>query len=155
MMKKIVVAMSYVGVGAVICMALLTGVDVAGRYVFNKPVQGGVELVELLMGIIVACGVAVTTAADDHISVDTVFGKLSSSGQHVLRVFAGIICTFVFAILAWQGANGGMDAVDSGKTTSILKVPISLFQFFFAVGFLVSFMFLLIQTILLLRTKKR
>jgi len=39
-----------------------------------------------------------------------------------------------------------MDAVDSGKTTSILKVPISPFQFFFAVGFLVSFMFLLIQT---------
>jgi len=32
--EKIVVAMSYVGVGAVICMALLTGVDVAGRYVF-------------------------------------------------------------------------------------------------------------------------
>ncbi|MBP1696932.1 MAG: transporter small permease [Deltaproteobacteria bacterium] len=153
-MKKIVVVMSYVGVGAVMCMALLTGVDVVGRYAFNKPVQGGVELVELLMGIIVACGVAVTTAADDHISVDTIFGKLPSSGKHVLRVFAGIICTFVFAILAWQGVNGGIDAVDSGRTTSILKVPISPFQFFLAIGFLASFMFLLVQTILLLRTKK-
>jgi len=154
-MNKIGVVMSYVGVAAVICMALLTGVDVVGRYAFNKPVQGGVELVELLMAIVVACGVAVTTAADDHISVDTVFAKLPSFGQHILRVFAGIICTFVFAILAWQGVNGGMDAVDSGKATSILKVPISPFQFFLAIGFLVSFMFLLIQTILLLRTRKR
>ena len=154
-MNKIVVVMSYAGVAAVMCMALLTGVDVVGRYAFNKPVQGGVELVELLMGIIVACGVVVTTAANDHISVDTVFGKLPSFGQHILRVFAGIICTFVFAILAWQGVNGGIDAVDSGKSTSILKVPISPFQFFLAIGFLVSFMFLLIQTILLLRTKKR
>jgi len=154
-MKKIVAAMSHVGVGAVVCMALLTGVDIAGRYAFNKPVQGGAELVELLMGIIVACGVAVTTAADDHISVDTIFGKLPSSGQHVLRVFAGIICTFIFAILAWQGVNGGIDAIDAGKTTSILKVPISPFQFFLAIGFLASFVFLLIQTILLFRTKKR
>jgi TRAP-type C4-dicarboxylate transport system permease small subunit len=129
-MKKIAVAMSYVGVGAVMCMALLTGVDVAGRYALIN--RQGVELVELLMGIIVACGVAVTTAADDHISVDTIFGKLPSSGQHVLRVFAGIICTFVFAILAWQGVNGGIDAIDAGKTTSILKVPISPFQFFLA-----------------------
>ena len=154
-MKKIAAVMSYMGVGAVTCMALLTGVDVVKRYVFNKPVQGGTELVELLVGIIVACGVAVTTAADDHISVDTIFGKLPSSGQHVLRVFAGIICTFVFAILAWQGVNGGIDAIDARKTTSILKVPISPFQFFFAIGFLASFVFLLIQTILLLRTPKR
>jgi TRAP-type C4-dicarboxylate transport system permease small subunit len=154
-MKKIAAAMSYVGVGAVMCMALLTGVDVVGRYGFNKPVQGGTELVELLMGIIVACGVAVTTAADDHISVDTIFGKLPSSGQHVLRVFAGIISTFVFAILAWQGANGGIDAIDAKKTTSILKVPVSPFQFFLAIGFLASFVFLIIQTIVLLRAKER
>lgn len=153
-MKKVVAVMSYAGVAAVMGMALLTGVDVVGRYAFNKPVQGGVELVELLMGIIVACGVAVTTAADDHISVDTVFTKLPSLGQQVLRVFGGIICTFVFAILAWQGFNGGIDAADSGKTTSILKVPISPFQFFLAIGFLVSFMLLLIQTIPLLRKKK-
>ncbi len=153
-MKKVVAVMSYAGVAAVMGMALLTGVDVVGRYAFNKPVQGGVELVELLMGIIVACGVAVTTAADDHISVDTVFTKLPSLGQHVLRVLGGIICTFVFAILAWQGLNGGIDAADSGKTTSILKVPISPFQFFLAIGFLVSFMLLLIQTIPLLRKKK-
>ena len=155
MMNKIVVVMSYVGVGAGMCMALLTGVDVAGRYAFNKPVQGSMELIELLMGIIVACGVAVTTAVDDHISVDTFFGKLPSFGQHILRVFAGVIGTFVFAILAWQGVNGGIDAVDLGKATSILKVPISPFQFFLAIGFLVSFMFLLTQTILLLRGKKK
>jgi len=40
------------------------------------------------------------------------------------------------------------------KDNSILKVPISPFQFFLAIGFLASFMFLLVQTILLLRTKK-
>jgi TRAP-type C4-dicarboxylate transport system permease small subunit len=155
MMNKIVVVVSYVGAGAVMCMALLTGVDVAGRYAFNKPVQGSMELIELLMGVTVACGVAVTTAVDDHISVDTFFDKLPSFGKHILRVFAGIIGMFVFAILAWQGVNGGIGAVDLGKATSILKVPISPFQFFLAIGFLASFMFTLIQTILLLRGKKK
>jgi TRAP-type C4-dicarboxylate transport system permease small subunit len=154
-MNKIGLFMSYVGVAAVICMALLTGVDIAGRYGFSKPVQGGVELVELLMAIIVACGIVVTTAADDHISVDSLFDKLPSRGQQALRVFAGIISTFVFAILAWQGVNGGIDAVDDGKATSILKVPIAPFQAFLAVGFIISFIFSLIQTILLFCTKKR
>jgi TRAP-type C4-dicarboxylate transport system permease small subunit len=155
MMNKIAAVMSCVGVAAVIGMALLTGVDVVGRYGFNEPVQGGVELVELLMVIIVACGIAVTTAADDHISVDSLFDKLPSLGQQILRVWAGVISTFVFAILTWQGVNGGIDAVDSRKATSILKVPMSPFQYFLAIGFLASFIFSLIQTILLLRTRKR
>ena len=154
-MNKIGVVMSYVGVGAVICMALLTGVDIVGRYGFNQPVQGGVELVELLMAVIVACGIAVTTAADDHISVDSLFDKLPPFGQKLLRVFAGVISTFVFAILAWQGVNGGRDAIDSGKATPILQVPISPFQYFLAIGFMVSFLFSLIQTVLLLRSKKK
>ena len=154
-MNKLANVISLLGVAAVICMALLTGVDIVGRYGFSAPVQGGMELVELLMAIIVACGIAVTTAADDHISVDSVFDKLPPLGQRILRIFAGVISTFVFAVLAWQGVNGGIDAVDSGKATSILKVPISPFQYFLAIGFMASFLFSLIQTILLLCTKKR
>ena len=155
MLNKILGVMSYMGAGAIMCMALLTGVDVVGRYAINQPVLGSVELIELLMGIIVACGVAVTTAADDHISVDTLFVKLPSFVQHILRVLAGIIGTFVFAILVWQGVNGGIKAIDLGKETSILKLPIPPFQFFLAIGFLVSFMFLLMQTISLLSGKKK
>jgi TRAP-type C4-dicarboxylate transport system permease small subunit len=153
-MKKTIAVMSCVGAVAVMGMALLTGVDVIGRYFFNKPVQGGLDLVELLMVVIVACGIAATTAADDHISVNSLFDKMPSLGQRLLRVFSGVISTVVFAILAWQGVNGGIDAIDSGKTTPILGAPVSPFQLFLALGFLVSLIFLFIQTILLIRTWK-
>jgi TRAP-type C4-dicarboxylate transport system permease small subunit len=147
--------MSSVGALAVMAMALLTNVDVVGRYVFNKPVQGGLDLVELLMAVIVACGIAVTTAVDDHISVDSLFDKLPSFGQRILRIFAGLLSSVVFAILAWQSVQGGVDVFDSAKATNILKIPIYPFQFFLAVGFMASLIFSVVQTILLLRTKKK
>lgn len=140
-MNKLITIITYVGAVAIGCMALLTGVDVVGRYVFNKPVHGGFDMVELLMVIIVACGVAVTTAADDHISVDSFFGKLPPSWQHILLVFAGAVSTFIFGILAWQGIMGGMDTLKAGKSTAILKAPITPFQLFLALGFLVSFLY--------------
>jgi TRAP-type C4-dicarboxylate transport system permease small subunit len=99
-MSRLIAIITYVGVASIACMTLLTGIDVAGRYIFNKPVQGGFELIELLMAVVVGCGIAVTTAADDHISVDSLFDKLPSLGGRLLRIFSAVVSTFVFAVLA-------------------------------------------------------
>jgi TRAP-type C4-dicarboxylate transport system permease small subunit len=147
--------MSYLGAISIMGMALLTGVDVVGRYFFNKPVQGGFEMIELLMAIIVACGIAVTTAGDDHISVDSLFNKLPSLVQRPLRILSGLISTLVFAVLAWQGFHGGIDSMDARQATPILGIPVSPFQLFLTLGFLVSFVFSLFQAILLLHARKR
>jgi TRAP-type C4-dicarboxylate transport system permease small subunit len=154
-MLKRVLALTYsIGVASVICMALLTGTDVIGRYVFNKPVRGSIDFIEILMGILFACGIAVTTALDDHISVDSLYDKLPSTGQRLLRVFASMVSTFLFFILAWQGYQGAMIGLKSGKASYTLEIPLFPFKFFLALGFLVSLIYSIRQLILLLRKKR-
>jgi TRAP-type C4-dicarboxylate transport system permease small subunit len=155
MLKRVFSITSYIGVASVICLALLTGTDVVGRYFFNRPVRGTIDLIEILMGILFASGVAVTTALDDHITVDSLYDMLPSLGQLILRVFGGSVCTFIFFILVWQGFQGGMLAMKSGKVSPTLDIPLFPFKFFLAIGFLVSLIYSIRQMILLFRNKSR
>jgi TRAP-type C4-dicarboxylate transport system permease small subunit len=154
MLKKVFAIMSYIGVATVVCIGLLTATDVVGRYFFNRPVQGTNDLIEVLMSILFACGIAVTTALDDHISVDSLYDKLPSSGQYILRVFASSVCTFIFFILVWQGYQGGMMAAKLGRVSSTLDIPLFPFKFFLAIGFLVSLIYSIKNMVLLLRNKQ-
>ncbi len=63
-------------VGLAIIM-LLTFCDVIGRYVFNAPIVGTVEVTELLMGMMVYLGVGMTTHVRGHIRVDIVIEPTS------------------------------------------------------------------------------
>jgi TRAP-type C4-dicarboxylate transport system permease small subunit len=153
MLKRVFAIMSYLGVASVVCIGLLTGSDVVGRYFFNSPVRGTIDIIEILMVVLFACGLVVTTALDDHISVDSLYDKLPSLGQYILRVFAGSVCTFLFFILFWQGYQGGMIGLKSGKVTSTLDVPLFPFKFFLAIGFLASLIFSIKNLVLILRHK--
>ena len=60
-------------------MMLVTAVDVAGRYLFNKPIAGGFELTEILLAALIYCGLPLVSARRDHIVIDT-FDPLFSRG---------------------------------------------------------------------------
>jgi len=153
MLKRVFAIMSYIGVATVACIGLLTSTDVVGRYFFNSPVRGTIDLIEIMMVILFGCGITVTTALDDHISVDSFYDKLPSRGQYILRVFAGIVCTFLFGILVWQGYQGGMIGLKSGKMTPTLDLPLFPIKFFLAIGFLASLIFSIKNLVLILRHK--
>ena len=153
MLKRVFRITSYVGVVSVICLALLTGTDVVGRYFFNRPVRGTIDLIEILMGILFASGIAITTALDDHITVDSLYDMLPSLGQQILRLFAGTVCTFIFFISVWQGYQGGMLAMRSGKVSPTLDIPLFPFKFLLTIGFLVSLIYSVKQLILLFGKK--
>ena len=44
-------------------MMMITAVDVAGRYLFNKPLAGGFELTEMLLAALIYCGLPLVSAA--------------------------------------------------------------------------------------------
>jgi len=105
------------------------------------------------MGVLFASGVAVTTALDDHITVDSLYDMLPSLGQLILRVLGGAVCTFIFFISVWQGYQGGMLAMRSGKVSPTLDIPLFPFKFLLTIGFLVSLIYSVKQLILLFGKK--
>ena len=154
MLNKIVTIMSYVGSVFVAAMALMTGLDIGGRYVFNLPLRGVVDLTEVTLAMVVACGLVITTAEDNHIVVDSIYEKLRPFGKKILLVFATILSAFGFAIFSWQGGIGVMDAIRSRTATLMLEIPLFPFKFILALGFLLSLIFTIHRLVRLLFTKK-
>jgi len=154
MLGKIKAIISYIGVAFVVFLALMTGIDVLGRYAFNSPVRGGVDLTELLLVVIVTCGIVITTAEDNHISVDSVFDKLPPLGKKILLIFGSVVSVLMFAIFVWQGGIGVMDAIRSATGTLMLEIPVFPFKFILALGFFISLIFSIRQFVRLFFNKK-
>ena len=154
MLGRIVGVISYIGVAFVVCLALMTGIDVFGRYAFNSPIRGGVDLTELLLVVIVACGIVVTTAEDNHITVDSVFDKLPPHGKKILLIFGSAVSVLMFAIFVWQGGIGTKDAIRSATGTLMLDIPVFPFKFILALGFFISLIFSIRQFVRLFFNKQ-
>jgi TRAP-type C4-dicarboxylate transport system permease small subunit len=152
-MNRIVNAATYIGMLIVIGMAILTGLDVGGRYLFKSPIKGAFELTEVLLSSIVAFGIAATTAAEEHITVDAFSVKLKPSVQRILKLIANFIGLLVFAVLVWQGILSGRDSINAREQTEVLGVPISPFRLVLVFGFFLSLMVLIYKTISLFRSK--
>jgi TRAP-type transport system small permease protein len=78
-------------------IAGVTVVDVSGRYVFNNPVPGGVEIIEFLLGLTVFSALPLVTVKRSHITVELFDGFMSAGFKKIREAFvliasAGMIC---------------------------------------------------------------
>ena len=87
---------------ALLSMAVLTFVDVFGRYVFNKPVKGSQELVELLMVITLYYGMANATHLRKHITVDAILIKFSKFIQSIIYVITSYSIHYTKLYELWK-----------------------------------------------------
>lgn len=139
----------YLGAAVILFMALMTVVDVAGRYLFNSPLGGAFELTGLMLSIIAGFGIALATAAEQHIRVDALFEKLSVSKQRILILVSALISLGIYAVLTWQGAIAVRDSLVPYVEIALGEVGIVIapFRFALALGFFLSVIATTIQII--------
>ena len=106
-----------------VTMCLVT-VDVVMRYVFNSPIPGVYNIVQLLMVGIVFLAVASVQARKGHVKVELFTKGLSQRVQTVLDIFGSVVGLFIFSIIAWQGAKLAWRSwVEQDYSMGILHVP--------------------------------
>ncbi len=152
-MNKIVSAVMYGGMLITMGMAVLTALDVGGRYLFSLPIKGTFELTEMFLSSIVAFGIAGSAAAEEHITIDAFSSILRPSAQRRLKLIANIIGILVFIVLVWQGILSGIESIDAREETEVLGAPIFPFRFILVFGFFLSLVVLTYQTFALFRSK--
>lgn len=114
-------------------MALLTAADVLGRYVFDLPIIGSVELTEMLMVAVIFSGIPLATATGGQISVDIVTLTLGPKTRKAQAVLAHLIATaasFFFGTVTWSRA---LAARELGDETTMLTLPLAPMVFFMSV----------------------
>jgi TRAP-type C4-dicarboxylate transport system permease small subunit len=113
-----------VAAAVLFAMMLLTCVDVAGRYLLNKPVYGGFELTEMMLAALIFCGLPLVSLRNDHVMVD-LFDPVTPDWlfriQHVVGCAVGALCTGYLAWRLWIRAGNMMAA---GETTAQLKITL-------------------------------
>jgi len=106
-------------------MMLTTAVDVAGRYLFNKPLAGGFELTEIMLAALIYCGLPLVSARRAHIVIDTFDGFFSRRVKRGLDMAAEVICAAALAGVGFLIFRRAIRVAEYGDTTSVLKLPLA------------------------------
>jgi TRAP-type C4-dicarboxylate transport system permease small subunit len=107
-------------------MMLLTVADVVLRTVFNRPLRGTYDLVELFLCATFFIALPAVFMRDEHIVVDSIDRYVPRAVPWLKRI-AGVITVIMLALMVWQGAIAARDTWSFGDVTSDLSLPKILF----------------------------
>lgn len=119
----------------------LTVVDVVGRYLFNAPVKGSIEAIELMLGVLIYMAIPLASARAEHIRIDLLDYLLGPRARQAQRLIGNAASAVVMAFLAWRLYERGKQFAQFRDTSSHLGVPLApvawLMAFFAAITVLV------------------
>ena len=130
--------LTWIASGALAIMMLLVVSNVLTRFLFNKPLLGTIELVEMVVVIVVFFAVAYTEVRRGHVSVELVFLRLPRRTQAILL---SIVYFFSAAYFLTMGSRSvGLawsELFPKIRGTDVLAIPFAPFMFVIALGSLV------------------
>jgi TRAP-type C4-dicarboxylate transport system permease small subunit len=118
---------------ALAVIAVVTFIDVVGRYFFSAPFAFSVELTQLAMAIVVYFGVGIVTHEDAHISADVVTLRLPPRWRAAVALTMNLLAAGFLILLTWRLWQHAEYLRAKGDTTMVWTVP--LWPFAYAVAF--------------------
>ncbi|MDP2087371.1 MAG: TRAP transporter small permease [Gemmobacter sp.] len=109
---------------ALIAMAAVTVIDVAGRYLFNAPLQGGYEISELMMGLTVFAALPLATRAESHLAIGLMTDRLHGRARRVHRIVILLSTVAALAFIAWRMGVQAQILHRSEAATGSLQLPL-------------------------------
>ena len=124
--------LAIIGGATLLCLMLLTVYAVIMRYVFNAPVLWALDYGRVGLVIVTFAGPAHCGWTGGHIAVDFVGSFAPPAALRVSDTFIRLICAVLIGLMAWQGFEQGLDALEMGEGTNEVEIP--LFPFFLVVA---------------------
>ncbi|MBA7639663.1 hypothetical protein ES703_47323 [subsurface metagenome] len=106
-------------------MMLLVTSDVIGRFLFNSPIHGTMEVIEFMMIGLLYFTLAHTQAIKAHINVELLTSRFSPRARLICEIITYFVGLIVFALITWQGAASAAEAWRIGEITfGVIEFPI-------------------------------
>ncbi len=151
LLQRCVRVLNGIGLLSLVVLALVTVADVVGRYLFNRPLLGALELSELLMVFLAFGCFAYTELQHGHVEVDMLVNRFSPRRRVLCEGFAALLSAGFWGAIAWRTALQAHKVYAVGETTSNLLLPVSPFIWTAAVGSAVFAFVLLVRMVKALR----
>ena len=114
-----------VGSGLVLtAMALMSMWSIVGRWLFNSPLMGDFELVQLMTVMAVSLTLPYTQWARGHVIVDFFTTKAPESVRRALDLVAHAVMAAVAALVCWRCYLGGVDAYENFEMSMMWGLPL-------------------------------
>ncbi len=113
-------------------LMLLTVYAVIMRYVFNSPPLWVLDYARVGLVIVTFMGLAYCGWTGGHIAVDFIGAFAPPIVLKISDTIIRLTCAVLIALMAWQGLQQGLDALEMGEGTNEVEIP--LFPFFLVVA---------------------
>lgn len=119
---------AYAGGLVFIALVLMSVVSIVGRKLFNAPVPGDVELLQLSAAFASATFFAYCHLMHGDVKVDFFTAHMTSSRRLLLDSIGSLLVGLLGALLAWRTAVGAISLKEAGESSAILELPVWLAQ---------------------------
>ena len=119
--EKVCRAFAICGALIMVILSLITVVSVVGRYLFNAPVSGDFEMVEIGCAIAVSSFLPYCQLKQGNVIVDFFTQNTVPVIKNVMDAFGCIMLTIMAGLFAWRLALGGYDLYRYNDQTMILQ----------------------------------
>lgn len=104
-------------------MMLLTTADVAGRFLFNSPILGAVELTQLMLAAVIFLSLPIVCWREEHVTVDLLDAIFPARWIWLRQVIVNLIVTLALWAMAGRVWALGVRSLDWGDVTEFLRIP--------------------------------
>ncbi|NDR59297.1 TRAP transporter small permease [Aliiruegeria sabulilitoris] len=138
-------AANMVAAAAILLLMLLGVAQIVLRTVFNTPITGYIDLVELSMASMAFLGAAYCQRLGAHIRMEMLVGNLRGRTLWAVEVFATLVGLFIVGVLIWYSAGHFLRAYTLGDTTIDAEFPVWPSKLLVPVAFSIWWLRLLLQ----------
>lgn len=124
-------------------LMVVTFVDVIGRSFFDRPLDGGTELSEILLAATIFLMLPLVAVSEEHIVVDLIDPFRGASLVLLEKFLVAVLGSGLFSVIGWRLWILGDEAVGYGDATPSLGIPlapvlysVSVMSFFTAIMFI-------------------
>lgn len=116
--------LAQVTMGTMGVIVVLMVVDVIGRKFFDRPLMGGVELVEQLLMISVYSAIPLVSLARGHINIELFDAIVPKSLRRAREALGEVFCGLLMLGAAWLAAQHALETRANGDTTTLLRISL-------------------------------
>lgn len=128
------------GMSFVLGLIGVTLAHVGGRYFFNKPLIGSVELSSLLVVTIVFLTAPYDFLIDRHIKITTLLQRLPRLSSLIIGIITGVLSLILLFFGALITFRHAFEMQKNPQTTDILNIPLHPFLYIVAGGWFMAFL---------------
>lgn len=121
--------------------------QVLGRQLFNLPISGYIDFVELSMATFAFLGVAYCQRHGGHVRMEMVLKFARGRWQWALEVFGTLVALFIIAVLIWYGYGHFLRAWTLGDSTIDAELPVWPSKLIVPIAFALLWLRLLVQLV--------